>query len=173
MNVIQKYFRYRQSLIDQYVRGDMTKSEYLQANLDAVLALNIPPFRRIDSLDKGLYNYQYYNAMAKDARAFSSDYDDYELRREQLDESNYYYQQKDQATMAVLKLLDYQDIQAYFIAVRASYLKGKLFEIVLEDHQMILHSANALLLKRLRDEGVFTEGTRKSLIDGYINQKYY
>ena len=173
MNVIQKYFRYRQSLIDQYIRGDMSKSEYLEANLDAVLALNIPPFRRIDSLDKGLYNYQYFNAMAKDARAVSRDFDDYDLRREQFEESNHYYQQKDQATMAVLKLLDFCGVQAYFINVRSQYLKGKLFEIVIEDYQMILHSANPLILKNLRENGVFTEGMRKSLIDGYINQKYY
>jgi len=172
MNVIQKYFRHRQNLIDQYVRGDMSKAEYLEANLNAVLALDIPPFRKIDSLDKGLYNYQYFNAMAKDARAFSAGYDDYDLRREQLDEANDYYQQKDQATMAVLKLLEYRNVQAYFINVRSKYLKGKLFEIVIEDYQMILHSANALILKRLREECVFTEGTRTSLIDGYINQKY-
>jgi len=172
MNVIQKYFRHRQNLIDQYVRGDMTKAEYLEENFNAILALNIPPFRKIDSLDKGLYNYQYFNAMAKDARTIGYDYDDYELKRERLDESNECYAQKDQATLAVLKLLEYRNVQAYFVATRSKFLKGKLFEIVIEDYKMILHSTNAYMLKRLREEGAFTEGVRKSLIDGYINQEY-
>ena len=172
MNVIQKYFRHRQNLIDQYVRGDMSKAEYLEANYNAVVALNLPPFRKIDSLDKGLYNYQYYNAMAKDARSVSGDYDDYELRRERLDVANEYYTEKDNATMAVLKLLEYKSVHAYFIRVRSKHLKGKLFEIVIEDYQMILHSRSPYILNRLREEGVFTEGARDSLIDGYINQKY-
>jgi len=173
MNVIQKYFRHRQNLIDQYVRGDMTKSEYLEANLAAVLSLNLTPFKRIDSLDKGLYNYQYYNAMAKDARAFGQDYDDYDMRKAQMEEANYYYREKDRATLAVLRLLEFQNVQAYFIHVKSQYLRGKLFEIVIEDYKMILHSRSELIQKCLREEGVFTEGTRMSLIDGYINQKYY
>gem|GEM_PF-6924125 len=37
---------------------------------------------------------------------------------------------------------------------------------------MILHSTSSTLLKRLKDERVFEEGVKSSLIDGYINQKY-
>ena len=62
MNGIEKYFRYRQSLIDQFVKGDMTKREYLQANYEAVVYNDIKPFKNIDTVLKGLFNYQYYNA---------------------------------------------------------------------------------------------------------------
>ena len=58
MNAIEKYFRYRQSLIDQYVKGDMTKREYLQANYEAVVYNDIKPFKNIDNVRKGLFNYQ-------------------------------------------------------------------------------------------------------------------
>ena len=65
MNALQKYFVYRQSLIDQYIKGDMSKREYLDRNFDAVLALNIKPFKNVDSVDKGLFNYQYYNGKGR------------------------------------------------------------------------------------------------------------
>ena len=163
MNEIQKYFRYRQALIDQYIRGDMTKSEYLNKNLDAVLSLNIRPFKIIDSVEKGLFNYQYYNALAKEAGI--------EAGRHTGDVA-LYYREKDKATMSILKLLDYENVSAYFIRVRSKYLKGKIFEILLSDYNAIMHSKNKYLLENLKKAGVFKDGTHVSLIDGYINQKY-
>ena len=163
MNEIQKYFKYRQALIDQYIRGDMTKSEYLNRNLDAVLSLNIRPFRLIDTVEKGLFNYQYYNALAKEAGIEAGRHND---------EVNLYYREKDKATMSILKLLDYENVSAYFIKVRSKYLRGKIFEIVLDDYNAIMHSKNKYLLENLQKAGVFKDGTHISLIDGYINQRY-
>ena len=74
--------------------------------------------------------------------------------------------------MKVLNMLDYRNMEAYFVKVRSKYLKGKLFEIVIPDHDVILHSTNTLILKNLRDEAVFTAGSRISLIDQYINHRY-
>ena len=160
MNEIQKYFKYRQGLIDQYVKGDLTKREYLKRNLDAVLALREKPFSIIDTLEKGLFNYQYFNALAK------------ECTKNETLKKDYYYAKKDKATLSVLRILDYSDIEAYFIRVRSSRLKGRLYEIIIQEYRMILHSANPEILKQLRYEGVFSEETRQSVIDGYINQKY-
>ena len=168
---MEKYFLYRQGLINQYVKGDMTKAEYLERNLDAVLSLNIKPFQNIDSVDKGLFNYQYYNAMAKHTRLRQSG-EDYEIRKEIQEQVDYYYQKKDKATLMVLKLMDFQNISAYFIHCRSKQLKGKLFEIIINRYEMILHSQSPVILNRLREERVFMEETRTSLIDGYINQKY-
>ena len=69
MNALQQYFNYRQALIDQYLKGDMTKREYLAQNFNAVLSLKDSPFKYVDSVDKGLFNYQFYNAMAKQAKS--------------------------------------------------------------------------------------------------------
>lgn len=173
MNALQKYFNYRQALIDQYIKGDMTKREYLERNLDAVLALNIKPFKNVDTVDKALFNYQYYNAMAKDAKINTYSYTDREMEKILYEKSNYYYNKKDRATLRVLELLDYRNVQAYFIKVRSKYLKNKLFEIILEDNNnMVLHSSNEFILKRLKEEMVFSEGVKRSVIDNYINQKY-
>ena len=165
MNALAKYFKYRQNLIEQYIKGDMTKSEYLIENLNAVLSLKAEPFKKIDSVEKGLFNYQYFNALAKDVKMSASN--SYEAEK-----ADYYYNKKDQATLKVLELLDFRGVEAYPIQVKSKALKGKLFEIVLHDYNMILHSTSELILKRLKDEYVFNEQKRKSIIDGYINQKY-
>ncbi len=165
MNALDKYFKYRQNLIEQYLKGDMSKSEYLTANIDAVLSLKSEPFKKIDSVKKGLFNYQYFNAIAKDIKMNS-------LNLNKNEQADYYYNKKDQATLKVIELLNYKGILAYPIYVRSKALKNKLFEIVLKDYNMILHSTSELILKRLREEYVFCEEIRKSLIDNYINQKY-
>ncbi len=163
MNALNKYFRYRQSLIEQYIKGDMTKSEYLVENLNAVLSLKSEPFKNVDSVEKGLFNYQYFNALAKDVKMNSQN---------AFEKADYYYDKKDRATLKVLELLDYRGVLAYPIYVRSKALKGKLFEIVLEEYNMILHSTSELILKRLKEEYAFSEEIRRSVIDGYINQKY-
>ncbi len=173
MNAIQKYFRYRQSLIDQYAKGDMNKQEYLQRNYEAVIYGGIGPFRNMDTVEKALFNYQYYNALAKEMKSVStSQHMEYELKQDYLEKSNYYYRKKDKATMTALQMLDYRGVEAYFVKVRSRFLKGKLFEIVMEESGMILHSTSPLLLQRLREEGVFHEESRKSVIDDYINHRY-
>jgi len=160
MNAIQKYFKYRQSLIDQYVKGDMSKNEYLSRNMSAVLSLNIEPFRNIDTVEKGLFNYQYYNAMAKD------------VKKEDIERAMEFYRMKDRSTVTVLKLLDFTNISAYYIKVRSRNLKGRLVEILIHEHQMILHTASPSIVKMLGEEGMLRDGTQTSVIDGYINQKY-
>jgi hypothetical protein len=160
LNELQKYFSRRQGLIDQYVKGDLTKSEYLAKSLEMVLALKEDPFRKPDTLEKFLFNYQYFNALAKEASSKGSP------------EAERFYRQKDAATLGALKILGFRGVAAYFIKVRSPSLKGRLFEITISGWQMILHSASPDILRRLREEGVFREGLRESLIDGYINQKY-
>lgn len=151
----------------------MTKSEYLEKNLDAVLGLNIKPFKNIDTLEKGLFNYQYFNALAKESRQMSYDFSDREIKYEYMEKADYYYDKKDKATLKIIELLDYKGIEAYYIKVRSKNLKGKLFEIIINDYNnMILHSTNDYIAKRLKDNYILSDTEKKSIIDGYINQKY-
>jgi len=172
MNKIQKYFEYRQSLIDQYVMGDMSKSEYLERNFDAVLALRREPFKYLDNVDKCLFNYQYFNAHAKEAKMMASGSNSPKEKTQFLKDADYYYHKKDQATLKALELMDFKDVRAYFIKVRSKFMKGKLFEIQILESNMILHSMSGDILRRLQYEGVFEEGVRVSQADMYINQKY-
>ena len=172
MNKIQKYFAYRQSLIDQYIMGDMTKSEYLEKNFDAVLALKREPFQHLDNVDKCLFNYQFYNAHAKEAKMMASSVTGQKMKDQYVREADYYYLKKDTATLKALELMDFTGIESYYIKVRSKHMKGRLFEIDLLEENMVLHSMNEGILNRLINEGAFLSGTKISKADMYINQKY-
>ena len=164
----------RNSIIGDYTEGDMSKKEFLENNYNFLKELNIKPFKKIDSFEKGMYNYQYYNVMAKyynmktleeglDKRAFNTCRD---LK------SSYYYE-KDKATLDLLDFLDYEGLEAYFIDMESDFLNDQIFEIVLLNYEKaILHSKSNWILKKLRDREVFSREKRKSVIDDYINEKY-
>ena len=144
MNALQEYFNYRQALIEQYLKGDMTKREYLAQNFQAVLNLKDKPFKNVDSVDKGLFNYQFYNAMAKQAKSESQNYYNREIANSYIDKSNYYYGLKDKSTLKILELSD----------------------------NMILNFTSTVVLNKLKNEHVFIDTTKKSLLDEYINHRY-
>jgi len=182
LNEIQKYFHYRQDLIEQYLKGDLSKNEYLLRNYEAVFSLKIKPFKNIDTIEKALFNYQYFNAIAKNVRMNAPVHNPgaagaQGLSNEGLELANYYYRKKDAATWKILRMLDFAGVTAYFIRTYSRVLRGKLYEIVLEDMPSlpgltVLHSTDEALLNTLRAEGVFSEGVRQSVVDNYINQKY-
>lgn len=170
-------FENRSSLIIQYSNGDITKKEFLEYNFDFVQEMNVKPFSRIDSFEKGMYNYQYYNVLAKYYTMLAKD-----IRRDGKHSKYYtyyknmgneYYHQKDRATLQLLRFLEFKNVEAYFIQVESKFLQGKLYEIVLLDYkEAIFHSKSYWLLEILKKEGVFIEGKKKSLIEDYINERY-
>lgn len=174
LNKFEQFLKNRQSLIEQYSKGDLTKEEFIEANFRCVHALDIKPFYKIDNVKKAIYNYQYYNVMAKYYQKRAHDLSKrYEGREDFLEQANYYYSRKDDVTMKLLKLLDFRGIEAYFVKVKSPNLKNKLFEIVLKDYDnVILHSKNEILLNLLIYENAFSNEERRSLVDSYINQKY-
>lgn len=165
----------RTDLITEYSKGHMTKKEFLDSNFNFLKEMGIRPFDEIDSFEKGMYNYQYYNVKAKyygmkasDAREVnSSKYNYYRDMR------NRYYHEKDKSIMDFLKFLDYKDMEAYYVEMESEFLDDEIFEIVLLNHdKAIFHSKSHWILKKLRDKDVFIRGKKKSLIDDYINEKY-
>ncbi|HHV45806.1 MAG TPA: hypothetical protein GXX53_02685 [Tissierellia bacterium] len=171
------FFENRSSLIIQYSNGDITKKEFLEYNFDFVQGMNLKPFTRIDSYEKGMYNYQYYNVLAKYYTMLAKDikrsgkHSKYYAYYRKMGEE--YYHLKDRATLQLLKFLEFKNVEAYFIKVESKYLKDKLYEIVLLDYkEAIFHSKSLWLLDILKKEGVFIEGKKKSLIDEYINERY-
>ncbi len=175
--IFDTFFENRSSLIIQYSNGDISKKEFLESNFDFVQAMNIKPFDKIDSFEKGMYNYQYYNVLAKYYTMLAKDirrdgkHDEYYTYYKNI--GNRYYHEKDKATLQLLRHLKFQNVEAYFIEVESKFLRDKLYEIVLLDYkEAIFHSKSRWLLRILREEGVFIEGKKKSLIDDYINEKY-
>ncbi|MCT4563594.1 MAG: hypothetical protein N4A68_04670 [Maledivibacter sp.] len=177
-NVFDKFFQHRNSLFIKFNNGDITKREFIEEHYYFIQKLNLKPFtHRIDSFEKGIYNYQYYNMLAKYCYMKSKDRKLIEkhpyVARKYGQKAGHYYNQKDWSTLKLLEHIDFENVESYFIKVKSRALKNKLYEIVLKDFQdVILHSKSEYMLERLRFEGVFEEEIRKSLIDDYINQKY-
>lgn len=176
-NVFDEFFKHRESLIRQFKKGDISKREFLEEHYSFIQQLNLKPFQRIDSFQKGLYNYQYFNMLAKYCYMKSKDsrlqQKHPRIAEKLCEDSNYYYYQKDRSTIKLLEFLNFENVEAYFIKVKSPGLKDKLFEIVLNDYEnVIFHSKRTWLLERLKEEGVFLEGKKRSVIDNYINEKY-
>lgn len=177
-NVFDKFFNNREGLIRQFKKGDITKREFIEEHYNFIQRLDLRPFKNgINSFEKGIYNYQYYNMLAKYNYMKSKDkklqQKHPQLANKLRRDSNYYYRQKDKTTLKLLEHLEFCNVEAYFVKVKSKVLKDKLFEIVLLDYDnFILHSVSDWLLERLKEEDVFIDEKRKSIIDKYINEKY-
>ncbi|HEY8362081.1 MAG TPA: DUF6648 family protein [Tissierellaceae bacterium] len=171
------FFDKRSFLIVEYEKGNMTKREFLESNYYLVMNMNIKPFLRIDSFEMGMYNYQYYNALAKYFTMLAKDVRHSKKKQKYykyyLNKGNNYYHEKDKAVLDLLNFLDFKGVEAYYIDVNSKNLNNKLYEIVLLDYKdAIFHSKASWLLNILKEKGVFKEIKRKSLIDDYINETY-
>ncbi|HSH35196.1 DUF6648 family protein, partial [Schnuerera sp.] len=137
--IFETFFENRSSLIIQYANGDITKKEFLEYNFDFVQEMNVKPFSRIDSFEKGMYNYQYYNVLAKYYTMLAKDirrsgkHDKYYIYYKNI--GNEYYHEKDKATLQLLRFLEFKNVEAYFIQVESKFLRDKLYEIVLLDYK--------------------------------------
>lgn len=175
--MFQSFFDNRSSLIIQYANGDISKREFLEYNFDIVHNMNLKPFSKIASYEEGMYNYQYYNVLAKyynmvakDGRG-TIDHDKHFAYYKNM--ANEHYEEKDKATLELLNYLNFSNVEAYFIQVESKFLQDKLYEIVLLDYkEAIFHSKNLSLLETLKEKGVFIDEMRESLIDEYINERY-
>jgi len=191
-NKFNSFLQHRQSLLFQYKMGDLTKNEFIEANFEAIERLGIEPFKKVDNVKKAIYNYHYYNVLAKFYYRMAKDFPAGSKQKASLlAQSNSYYCEKDKVTMTLLKLLDFRNVEAYFVKVKSKKLQNKLFEIVIKDPDVlfeinalstpnggmeadyiVLHSTSPFILKRLKEEGVFLNEKKKSVADSYINQKY-
>lgn len=176
-SIFENFFENRSSLIFQYKIGDISKREFLEYNFELVRRLNLKPFLKVDSYEKGMYNYHYYNVLAKYFTSIAKEIRNTKKHQKHyvynLNKGNNYYNEKDKATLNLIKFLEFEGIEAYYINCESKSLKGKLYEIVLHDYkEAIFHSKSQWLLDILKEEGVFVEGRKDSLIDHYINAKY-
>ena len=171
------FFEEREALIYKFTKGDISKKEFVEEHYFFIMRMKLKPFKIIDSFEKGIYNYQYYNAIAKYNKLCAKDKKllekHPELVKEIRENINIAYREKDSSTLKLLRFLDYQNVEAYFIKSKSDFLNNKLFEIILHDYEgVILHSISRGLLSELRREGVFEDVRKKSKIDEYVNNRY-
>ena len=77
------------------------------------------------------------------------------------------------ATLRLIEILKYENMESYYIILKSNRLKGEIFEIYVKNmDQAILHSKSKLILEKLKEHEVFVDEERQSLIDSYVNKTY-
>ncbi|MCH4891105.1 hypothetical protein EZV73_26240 [Acidaminobacter sp. JC074] len=174
-DLMERFFKNRDELIDKYTNGRMSKTAFIEENYKFITDLNISPFSGKLDFSQCIYNYQYYNIMAKYANLQAQDcaYFDPKGAEAYKEEEFEYYKYKDEATLSLLELVDYKSVEAYFMHMQSNRLDGKLFEVVFKDfNRAIFHSMNPKILKRLREHRVFSPVYKDSVIHSYVNSVY-
>ncbi len=176
-NTISSFFENRDKLIISHMNSEIDKKSFLDLNYKYMIDNKIKPFQTIDCFEKGMYNYQFYNVMAKYymmvAQELRENGKGINFYSKYLEDVKYYYDEKDKTTFRLLRFLKYKNVEAYYISMESSALDGTLYEIVLNDYEFaVLHSQSEWLLNALKKENVFLDYRKKSVIDYYVNQKY-
>ncbi len=171
------FFAKRSDIIQKYARGEISKKEFMEENYTLIRRSSIRPFLRIDTYEKGMYNYQYYNVLAKYYNMLAHEAKDFRRNQRQyndyLNKSNNFYHEKDKSTLGLLEYLNYEGVEAYYIDMESKRLEGELYEIVLLDYEeAVFHSKAKWLLEELKEAGIFKERQKPSIIDSYINSRY-
>ncbi len=172
---LESFNKWRKESIDLLTNKKIGKDEFLEINYKYLKKLDLKPFSNITTVLEAVYNYQYYNIMAKKSNKMALDIISNKKKKYQQEinnRENYYYL-KDIATSKLLELINYKDIEAYFIKLKSKRLTGEIYEIYLKDFDdLILHSKNKDLLKKLKDKKCFLEEAKISMIDSYVNKSY-
>ena len=102
-NIFQGFFEKRSSLIVKLEKSKISKRQFLESNYELVMKMNSRPFLRIDSYEMGMYNYQYYNVLAKYFSMLAKEIKGIRKRqryyRDYINKSNNYYHEKDKAAL--------------------------------------------------------------------------
>lgn len=172
---LKAFISFRNKLIDQLDQGKINKFDFIRKNYEYISEYEVNPYGDIESVSAGAFAYQYFNSKAKYylSKAFEIELKDpdkaYELRNIGFD--NYEY--KNNIIKKVLELIDYKNVEAFYIEMNSKALEGELFEIVLLDYEkMIFHTKDQLILNRLKKNNCFCEKIKESVIAEYINEKY-
>lgn len=170
--LLDLFMEKRNSIIDRLDRKEITKEEFLEENYFLLNRLSMKPFLKIDNISKGIYNYQYYNILAKYHGNLANDYKNRDKKKykKEINKINNYYYEKDKIIIKILDIDNYENIESYYIKMHSTRLNNNLFEIVITNREKaIFHSMNIEILKKLKENKVFIEETKLSKIDEYVN----
>lgn len=168
---------WRKESIDLLTDKKIGKNEFLEKNYEYLQKLDLKPFSSISSILEAIYNYQYYNIMAKRSNSLAFEIHNNPKKKRQykmlINKRENFYCLKDKASLRLLELVEYDSIEAYFIKMKSKRLTGEIFEIVLKNHdKLILHSKNKDILKKLIENNCFDSEVKQSKIDSYVNKSY-
>lgn len=172
---LKEFEKNRDNLISKLESAEIDKTEFIIANYEFFTTDNMEPYEKINEFSEGLYNYQYYNTMAKYLKMKSQElkYKDPFVAVDCRKKADKYYHKKELVTRKLLDLYQDRKLDAYYIDIDSKSLRGNLFEIVfLEYDRVILHSKDRIVLKKINSMQKFDKKYKKSMIDEYINSLY-
>lgn len=174
--VLDVFFAKRNELIDRLENNELNKKDFLLENYLLIENLNMKPFQVLNSIEKCMYNYQYYNVMAKYYRVKINNALNTKKQRRSAEVnkskiSNYYIE-KDKVILELLKLVDKENMIAYPVLINSSRINNLIEIVILNFERAILHSINDEVIKHLKIKGVFESTPRLSKIDNYVNSGY-
>lgn len=176
-DLFKEFASMRESLIYQYKKGDLTKKEYIYESHNLLMHLEAAPFKNVDSFEKAVFNYHYYNTMAKyvgmKAASLRKKQKHHDQYRQIIKRKDQYYHQKDDMSWKAVTIVNFAGVKAYNIKVTSTFLKHDLFEIVFADYPtVVFHSRSKWLKEKLVQEKIFDYQMRRSVIETYVNERY-
>ena len=170
----KRFFSHRNKLIENLDNKEIDKKDFIKENYELIYKIDMKPFANPNNYEKCMYNYQYYNILAKYFYNLSKK-KGVNVKKQKLykDKSRNYYNEKDKSIKNIIKILDKNDIEAYYVKSISKKLNEKLVEIHIKSFEKsILHTLNNEIINSLKEKGVFEDEIRKSIIDEYINMDY-
>jgi len=170
------FFQQRNRLIDALEVGTLDKTSFLEAQYESVFSSGLKPGNgAIRSIREGLFNYQYFNTLAKWERVQSRLYEfrDETRSRDHRRQMDRYYDRKDRETRKLVEFCGADRLEAFYIQLPTKRLEGILLEIILLDEpRAILHTADEGIRNFLEREGIVRTGIFPSVIDSYVKENY-
>ncbi len=163
----------RLELITDLECGKLSKERFIDENYNLIKDMKRVNYN-VTSIYEGIVKYHYFNTFAKKKVLEADIYEFREpMRYKQLKEEAYqYYLKKDRITLAMLEIVAYENVEAYFISLNSQGLCGHIFEVVLKDYdRVVLHSKDRKILHKLKINDCFDPLIRASVIDNYVNTK--
>ncbi|WP_297376151.1 DUF6648 family protein [uncultured Helcococcus sp.] len=170
---LDRFIELRNLYIDLLENKSINKQEFNHKNNEIFQLINLRPFVVLDSFEKALYNYNYYNSKAKlDMENYNRHRNSKNNRKARiaLNNCSNNYCLKDDSVMAMISLESPQYIDAYYINMQSKKLADQIFEINFTNkYRIILHTKNIKIKNTLEAMGCFDEKYRDSLIASYVN----
>lgn len=181
----REHYLVRNKIIEYLHDKQIDKREFIMRNLEMyeeVAFLRLP--NKFESMEHALYHYQFHNVKAKYYKwQYMEQIDKNRIHAlECKAKSDSHYELKEAVTLALLKQFLpmylketlHEKVSAYYLAMNSKNLNKRLVEIVFHDlDKVILHTLDAKVIGILSCHGVLEKEARDSLIDSYVNEKFY
>ncbi len=166
----KNFEKVRIDLISELESGRLDKAEFLSKSLEIFGGKIYAEPDIVSSVEEGVFYYFYFNTMAKSYMKKSKN--DSSGKNAYI--SNEYYQIKEDVLVKLIGLFEDEELSSYYVNTDSVKLKNNLVEIYVKSREkLIFHTLNPKTIGILKRRGLLEPRPKESLIESYINKKYY